>query len=100
MRGKTGKFNPKQSREVHVGRNPSNLTANTRTFVMCDAMGVDCKFLNFRVNIAKLLKLHGLKVIFFFFGLLFTFYFYYRIVIDVDVHFFYYGFDGKTNISL
>jgi hypothetical protein len=25
-------------------------------------MGVDCKFLNFRVNIAKSLKLHGLKV--------------------------------------
>jgi hypothetical protein len=26
-RGKTGRPNPKQSREVHVGRNPSNLTA-------------------------------------------------------------------------
>jgi hypothetical protein len=25
-------------------------------------MGVDCKFLNFGVNIAKSLKLHGLKV--------------------------------------
>jgi hypothetical protein len=25
-------------------------------------MGVDCKFLNFGVNIAKALKLHGLKV--------------------------------------
>jgi hypothetical protein len=25
-------------------------------------VGVDCKFLNFRVNIAKSLKLHGLKV--------------------------------------
>jgi hypothetical protein len=25
-------------------------------------MGVDCKFLNFGVNIAKALKLHGLKM--------------------------------------
>jgi hypothetical protein len=27
MRGKTGRVNPKRSREAHVGRNPSNLTA-------------------------------------------------------------------------
>jgi hypothetical protein len=27
VEGKTGRPNPKQSREVHVGRNPSNLTA-------------------------------------------------------------------------
>jgi hypothetical protein len=26
--GKTGRLNPKESREVHVGWNPSNLTAN------------------------------------------------------------------------
>jgi hypothetical protein len=26
-RGKTGRFNPKRSREVHVRWNPSNLTA-------------------------------------------------------------------------
>jgi hypothetical protein len=27
MRGKTGKFNPKESREAHMGRKSSNLTA-------------------------------------------------------------------------
>jgi hypothetical protein len=26
-RGKTGRFNPKRSREAHVGRNPPNLMA-------------------------------------------------------------------------
>jgi hypothetical protein len=65
MRGKTGRVNPKRSREAYVGRNPSNLTAKLtlglRLQVFETSWGWIASF-NFRVQIAKSLKLHGLKV--------------------------------------
>jgi hypothetical protein len=52
MRGKTGRVNPKRSREAHVGRNPFNLTAKL-------TLGLRLQVLKLRGGGLQVFKLWG-----------------------------------------